>query len=178
MSNHKSVKLYIIEPEKALATRLRTELKSLGQVAVVQDFQAAKAASGGLDAIFVSLMSAKEWGVMPLDPALHKTRVVRMPEYEVQRGRPQFAIPGIALSDSEVLSPKQTTRLILHESFKAIQYFNETNSIELKSVGAAAASLGLERLNHGDARDILREAFTILIERPIAVQAKSVHVHH
>ena len=178
MTNHKGVKLYIIEPEQALATRLRAELEPLSQVVVVQDFKAAQAASGGLDAIFVSLMSAREWGAVPVNSILHKTKVVKTPDYEVQRGRPLFAIPGIATSASEVLSPRQTTHLVLHESFKAIQDFNEASSKELRFVGAAAASLGLEKLNKGDARELLREAFTLFLnEKPVATRTQSAHAH-
>ena len=84
---------------------------------------------------------------------------MRVPDYEVARGRPHYAIPGVATSPDESLSQEETTRLVLRESFRAIDRFNETSSVKLTSVGVAALSLGLDKLRAGEAVELLSDAY-------------------
>jgi hypothetical protein len=151
--------LYVVETNPDRAKSLRAEVAELPQVTVLQDYADAVLTSGGLDAIFVPLMSALDWGVVKPPVSLHQTRVIKMPESEVARGRPQFAIPGVATSPNESLNPVETTRLILRESFKAIQQFNDASPVKLEKVGVAALSLGLEKLRSGEAMELLRDAY-------------------
>jgi hypothetical protein len=153
------VHLYVIETNQDRAKSLAAEVAPLAQIAVLQDYADAVAASGGLDAVFVPLMAALDWGAVRPPVPLHQTRVIKMPDYEVERGRPPYAIPGVATSPDEALDPAETTRLVLRESLKAIHCFNETSPIKLKSVGASALSLGLDKLRAGEAIELLGEAF-------------------
>jgi len=105
--------LYIIETDAERADRLKTELAPLPHVTVSVSYKDALESSGGLDAIFVSLMSAIEWGAIKIPAPVHQTRVVRMPDYEINQGRPQFAIPGVAINPGELLRPAECTRLVL-----------------------------------------------------------------
>jgi hypothetical protein len=153
------VHLYVIETDPERAKKLGAELARLSQVTVLEKYSDAVAASGGLDAVFVPLMSAMEWGVIVPPAPLHQTRVVQTPAYEVAQGRPQYAIPGVAISPGETLAPIDVTRLVLQESFKAIHRFNETSPVKLRSVLAPAISLGLDNLRPGEAMDILSDAY-------------------
>jgi hypothetical protein len=153
------VHLYVIETDPDRAERLASEMAMLPQVTVLKSYAEAVSFSGGLDAIFIPLMSALEWGLVRPPVALHQTRVVRMPEAEVARGRPQYAIPGVAISAHESLTPTATAQLVLLESFKAIQAFNDANPIKLKTVGVPALSLGLDQLRAGEAMELLSAAY-------------------
>jgi hypothetical protein len=155
----KQVHLYVIETNPERAKSLTEELSRLPQVTVSEKYADAVDASGGLDAVFVPLMSAMEWGVIKPPAPLHQTQVVEVPDYEVARGRPRYAIPGVATSPDESLNPTETTRLVLRESFKAIHHFNETSPMKLRSVGVAALSLGLEKLRAGEAMELLSDAY-------------------
>jgi hypothetical protein len=153
------IHLYVIEMNPERAKSLEAELAQLPQVTVFQKYADAVDASGGLDAVFVPLMSAMEWGAIKPPAPLHQTQVVKMPDYEVAKGRPQYAIPGVATSPDESLNPVDTTRLVLRESFKAILHFNETSPIKLKAVGVPALSLGLDKLRAGEAMELLSDAY-------------------
>jgi hypothetical protein len=153
------IHLYLIETNPDRAKNLRAELARLPQVTVLEKYAEAVDASGGLDAVFVPLMSAMEWGVIKPPAPLHQTQVVKMPDYEIARGRPKYAIPGVATSPDESLSPAETTRLVLRESFKAIHQFNEASPIKLKKVGVPTLSLGLEKLLAGGAAELLSDAY-------------------
>jgi hypothetical protein len=153
------VHLYVIETNPDRAKCLEAEMAPLPQVTVFQAYSDAVAASGGLDAVFVPLMSALDWGVIKPPVPVHQTRVVRMPDAEVARGRPKYAIPGVATFPDETLNPVETTTLVLRESFKAIRQFNEASPIKLKAVGVAALSLGLEKLRAGEAMELLSNAY-------------------
>jgi hypothetical protein len=153
------IRLYVIETNPDRAKSLGNSLAQLPQVTGFQSFEDAVNASGGLDAVFVPLMSVMEWGLIKPPAPLHQTRVVKMPDADVVRGRPRYAIPGVATLPNESLNPVDTTRLVLRESFKAIRKFNETSSIKLKRIGVAALSLGLEKLSAGEATELLNEAY-------------------
>ena len=56
------IHLYVIETNLDRAKSLGSEVARLPQVTVLQSYTDAVAASGGLDAIFVPLMSALDWG--------------------------------------------------------------------------------------------------------------------
>lgn len=157
-----ALRLYLIETNPNRAANLAAELAQLPQVHVFRKYEEVATASGGLDALFVPLMSALEWGAIKPPAPLHRTQVVKMPDYEIAKGRPEFAIPGVATSMDETLSPISTTRLVLTESFKAIRQFNSTSSIKLRSVAAVTLSLGLDKLRSEDALLLLREAFSVL----------------
>jgi hypothetical protein len=66
------VHLYVIEANPERAKSLRTEQAGLPQVTVLQKYTDAEAASGGLDAVFVPLMSAMEWGAIKPPAPLHR----------------------------------------------------------------------------------------------------------
>jgi hypothetical protein len=153
------IHLYIIEPKSDRRNSLAAELAPLPDVTVVQSYDEAKTASGGLQAIFVSLMWAIEWGRIPIPAPLYQTRVVMMPKDEVASGRPEYAIPGVAIKPREVLTPEQATRLVLSASFEAIREFNRDRSIKLTSIGADTISLGLDKLKSGEAFALLSEAY-------------------
>jgi len=157
MTNH--IHLYVIETTVERAERLAVELAPLPQVTVLQSYLDAVAVSGGLDAIVVPLMSAIEWGSIKLPAPIHQTRVVKTPDYEVARGRPNYAIPGVATVPGESLDPMDCTRLVLRESFHAIHLFNQTNKIKLAKIGAPSLSLGLNKLKAGEALALLSEAY-------------------
>ena len=82
-----------------------------------------------------------------------------MPEEEIARGRPEYAIPGVAIKPREVLTPEQATRLVLSASFEAIREFNRDRSIKLTRIGAVTTSLGLDKLKSGEAFTLLSEAY-------------------
>jgi hypothetical protein len=153
------IHLYLIETNPERAKSLGAELEWLPQVSAFQKYADAVEASGGLDAVFVPLMSAVEWGVIKPPVPLHQTQVVKMPDHEIARGRPHYAIPGVATSPDESTNPVDTTRLVLRESFKAIRQFNETSPTKLKKVGVVALSLGLEKLRAGEAMELLSDAY-------------------
>ena len=136
------IHLYLIETTAARADHLTSELASISQVTVLQSYVEALAVSGGLDAVLVPLMSAMELGSIKPPVPLYQTRVIKMPDYEVARGRPRYGIPGIATSSHESLKPVDCTRLIFRESFRAIHRFNEANSPKLMKVAASSLSLG------------------------------------
>ena len=140
MTDH--VHLYVIAANPEQANTLEVELTGLPQVTVLQEYADAVNVSRGLDAVFVPLMSAMEWGVIKPPAPLHQTRVVKMPDYEVARGRPPYAIPNVAISPGEFLNPTETTQLILRESFKAIHCFNEAGPPKLRAVCVSTFSLG------------------------------------
>ncbi len=151
--------LYIIDTTVDRAQRLKVELFPLPHVTVLNGYSDVVAASGGLDAIFVSLMSAIESGAVPIPAPLHQTWVVKMPDDEVARGRPPFAIPGVAISPGEVLGPVECTRLVLRESFRAINGFNQASERPLKNIGAVSSSLGFDNLKIGQTVKLLSEAY-------------------
>jgi hypothetical protein len=153
------IRLYVIDVDLESAKSLEAELSRLPQVTVSRSYADAVDASGGLDAVFVPLMSAVEWGIIKLPVPLHQTQIVKMPDYEVARGRPQYAIPGIAISPDESLNPIDTTRLVLRESFKAMRQFNEVSPVKLKAVGVSALSLGLDKLRPDEAGELIRDAY-------------------
>lgn len=133
-------------------------MKHLPEVTVLDTYADAVVASGGLDAVFVPLITALDWGVITPPVPFHQTRVINMPDAEVARGRPKYAIPGIAISPDESLSPVETTRLVLRESFKAIRNFNQMSSDSMKTVGVTALGLGLDKLSAAEAVKLLTEA--------------------
>jgi hypothetical protein len=157
------VHLYVIEMNPERARALKVELAHLPQVTVFERYADAVAASGGLDAIFVPLMSALEWGAIKIPAPLHQTQVVTMPGTEVTKGRPRFAIPGVATSPGESLNPVDATRLVLRESLTAIHRFNETSPIKLKAVAAPSGSLGLDKLKAGQARELLSSEYLLSV---------------
>lgn len=146
---NKTVHLYIVETDTGRAASLKDELASLSSVTVAQNYSDAVSESGGLDAIFVPLMSAMEWGAIKPPAPFHQTTVIEVPEYEIAKGRPKYAIPGVATEPGESLNPIETTRLVLRESFRAIDQFNQTTSTKLRAIGAASLSLGLDKLQPG-----------------------------
>jgi hypothetical protein len=152
--------LFLIETDAGRARALTAELSLLSQVTVVESYAEAAEVSGGLDALYVSLMSAIEWGSIPIPAPVHETRVVKMPEDMIALGRPQYAIPGVATYPREVLTPAECARLVLRESFRAIDFFNRTNSQALTKIGAVSSSLCLTKLKTGEALEILREAYS------------------
>ncbi len=154
------LEIYVIEPERDRASSLRAQLMGLPTVRVLQTYAEAQDASGGLDAIFVPLMSVLEWGVITPPAPLEQTQVVKMPDYEIARGRPKYAIPGVATSPNSYLSPSETTRLILRESVKAINRFNRENAIPLQTIGVTSLRLGLDKLRPGEAIEIFTEELT------------------
>ncbi len=151
------VHLYLIDTNPARARSLAAELTSLSQVTVLESYMDAVVACGGLDAVFVPLMSAMEWGAIKPPAPLHQTRVIEMPAHEIARGRPRYGIPGVATLPSESLDPIATTRLVLQESFLAIYQFNETSPVKLKSIGAPVLSLGFDKLPPGEVMTLLSE---------------------
>jgi hypothetical protein len=161
--------LYIIETNSERANGLRVELSPLSQVTVVENYADAAKASEGLDAIFVSLMSAIEWGTVPIPAPIHQTRVVKVPDDEIASGRPQYAIPGVAINPGESLDPIECTRLVLRESFRAIDVFNETSTRPLAKIAAVSTSLGFDKLENGQAGVLLSEAYrlsSVILEKP------------
>ena len=62
---------------------LHHQLAQVPFVEVCKSYADAVSASGGLDAVFISLMSAKEWGAVSLNPPVHMTRVISMPPWEI-----------------------------------------------------------------------------------------------
>lgn len=154
---NKTVHLYIVETNTDRAANLTNELAPISSVTVTASYADAVSQSGGLDAIFVPLMSAMEWGAIKPPAPLHQTAVIEMPEYEVAKGRPQFAIPGVATEPGESLDPVATTRLVLRASFSAIDHFNQTSQTKLRAIGAASLSLGLDKLQPGEALALLKE---------------------
>jgi hypothetical protein len=138
---------------------LRTELAPLTFVTVVEKYADAVASSGGLDAVFVPLMTAMEWGAIKPPAPLYQTQVVKMPDYEVAQGRPPYAIPGIAIAPGESLDPLSATRRILRESFKAIRQFNQASPIKLTSIGVVVS---LRLIKAGESIALLRDAYSLL----------------
>ncbi|HEY0795916.1 MAG TPA: hypothetical protein VGD64_09070 [Acidisarcina sp.] len=157
------VHLYVIETNPERAMSLRAELADVTHVTVFEKYDEAIHASGGLDALVVSLIWAIELGLIEIPAPLHQTRVVRMPAYKVVQGHPRYAIPGVAIAPGESLNTVETTRLILRESFKAIDRFNESNPVKLKSFGADAVSMGLDQLRAGEATQLLSEAYVTAV---------------
>jgi hypothetical protein len=154
--------LYVIEMNVERGNHLREELATLPQVTVSSTYSAAVETSGGLDALVVSLMSATEWGAMPIPAPLYQTRVVQMPKAEIALGRPPYAVPGVAIAHGEILDPVQTTRLVLKEILRAISIFNEKRDCRLEKIAAVSSSLGLDKLKTGEALALLTEAFSSL----------------
>jgi hypothetical protein len=91
-------------------------------------------------------------------------RVIEVPKKEIARGRPPHAIPGVATVPGEQLSPKECVRLVLRESFRAIHNLNQANSQVLLKIGALSSSLGLDRLEAGEALAVLSEAYSRVSE--------------
>ncbi len=151
--------LYVIDTDSERARSLKAELAPLSNVTVLPNYADAVAASGGLDAVLVPLISAMEWGKIQLPAPLHRTQVIDMPDQEIARGRPRYAIPGVATLPGESLDPVAATRLVLQESFKAISLFNKIGLVKLRSVGAPALSLGFDKLQDGEALALLGESY-------------------
>ena len=66
---------------------------------------------------------------------------------------------GVAIARGEVLDPVQTTRLILRETFRAIQKFNNNSDYRIEKVAAVSASLGINKLKAGEALVLLSESY-------------------
>ena len=153
------IHLYIIEPKSDPRISLATELAALPDITVVQSYEEAKTASSGLQAIYVPLIVAIEWGQIPIPAPLYRTRVVKVPEEMIASGWPEYAIPGVAIKPHEALTPQQGTRLTLSASFEAIREFNRERSIKITSFGAVPSNLGLYKLKSGEAFTLLSEAY-------------------
>jgi hypothetical protein len=152
--------LYVIDTNIERGNHLREELATLPQVTISSTYSAAKETSGGLDALVVPLMSATEWGAMPIPAPLYQTRVVEMPKDEIALGHPLYAIPGVAIARGEVLDPVEATRLVLKETFRAINIFNKNSDCRVEKIAADSTSLGLHKLKTGEALALLTEAFS------------------
>ncbi len=142
-----TLQLYIVDSDGKRSLALKQGLASLCRwISIVPTYAEALSLSGGLDAVMVPLMAALEWGSLPPSPTLYQTQVVRTPSFERERGRPDFAIPGVAIQPGEVLAPAEATTLILRESLLAVSRFNQHADGKIRRIGASSIGLGLDRL--------------------------------
>ena len=158
--------LYVIDPDAKRANSLKLELAPLSQITVVENYQDAVERSGGLDAFFMSLMSAIEWGCIPIPAPVYQTSVVKVPEFEITAGRPHYGIPGVAINPGDFLEPVACTRLVLRESFRAIDVFNRTSACPLQKICAVSSQLGLNELKQREAFVLLSEAYSLSFAEP------------
>ena len=150
------LEFYIIASTADRYAALQREFASLPHVHLAKNYTEAVHESGGFDAFFESLMSAREWGSVPLDAPLYQTRVIRMPEPQIVQGRPRYGIPGIPIARNDELTAKEATRLILHAALEAIGAFNNDSLVKLHRIGAVDTSLGLDEIDPGEAADIFK----------------------
>ncbi len=153
------LELYIIASTGDRYTVLNRELASLPYVHVAKNYADAVRSGGGFDALFESLMSAREWGSVPFDAPLYRTRIIKMPDHQVAQGRPHYGIPGIPIAPDDELTAAETTRLILCSALDAVAVFNENSPTKLKNIGAVDLSLGLDELQPDQAFDIFESVF-------------------
>jgi hypothetical protein len=156
---NESICFYVIDTDSQRASQLRQELAALSNVRVVQSYADAVSESGGLDVLLVPLMSAIESGAISPPAPLYQTQVIKVPSFEIARGRPDYAIPGVAIKPNEELAPQDSTRLVLRETLRALKAFNRGNKHRLTKVGAPSLSLGFDKLARGEARSLLSEAY-------------------
>jgi hypothetical protein len=154
-----NIRLYIVETAADRKKGLAAQLAALEFVTICSSYQDAVSDSGGLDARIIPLMMVLEWGSLALPAPLYTTRVITIPDYEVARGMPLHAIPGVAVKPFESLSPTERTRLTLRESCRAIHEFNDSSVQKLKKIGASSQMLGLDGLKEGEAAALIIEAW-------------------
>jgi hypothetical protein len=92
----------------------------------------------GLDAVFLTLPAAEQWGSRPI---LGMAQVLRTRPEDQQSGMPPFVVTGVALRPTDPRGPLPETRMLLETALEAVRAFNSKGGEQINRLGFWAVNL-------------------------------------
>jgi hypothetical protein len=108
-----------------------------------------------LDAIFLTLPAAEQWGAYPL---LHKAQILRaqLAQNTSPAGMPPYVIAGVAIAPDDPHDPVFELQLIMTSALEAVQAFNAQHPEAIEVIGFWAGHLLLGQLAPEQVGKIIR----------------------
>jgi hypothetical protein len=150
--------LVIAVDNHANAVRLGQELHGCTGIVVLELSADKLPTLPDLDAIFLTLPAAEQWGARPL---VHKAQILRtQPTQETSpAGMPPYVIAGVAMAPDDPHDPVFELQLIVTSALEAVQAFNATHPEAIKVIGFWAENLLLGQLEPEQIGKTIRAAW-------------------
>jgi hypothetical protein len=111
----------------------RSGLGDAGGVVALGVDPAAFRTLAGLDALYLSITRAEQWGARPLPP--HTATILRTTEADQREGMPKYILAGLVLRDGEPNTASFAVPLIVEALRRAVEEVNAKEPGAIRTLG-------------------------------------------